>query len=202
MNDRRRRMLDAGIQLFGDRGFTAVSITDICGQARVSRRSFYEEFAGLDRLLMSIVDEKDMIAVERVAASLAASTGEHIQTRAARAFEAFLSATCPDRLTARVCFVEVVRVADTVEAWRRERRRRLAALLVFEAESAAQRGEIAPGSYEFAVIAVVGAVTYAIQEWTESAPIFGEFTDMSITRLAERLAQIFLACVDSAAAQR
>ncbi|MCM6778564.1 TetR/AcrR family transcriptional regulator [Nocardia sp. CDC159] len=193
--ERRRRMLDAAVELFGTRGFNAVSITDLCAAARVSRRSFYEEFGALDRLLIAAVDEFDARAAEQVGAVLIESAEDDLATRAQRAFRAFLSATCPDRRTARVCFIEVVQATDQVEIWRRERRRRLAWLLVTQAESAAQRDEIPSRPFHFTAITMIGAVTYAIQEWVDAEPVFNEFATAPTEWMADQLSQMFVAAV-------
>ncbi|ASF08182.1 putative TetR family transcriptional regulator [Nocardia brasiliensis NBRC 14402] len=194
-SERRRRMLDAAVELFGERGYPGTSIGELCTAARVSYRSFYEEFGALDQLLIAAVDEFDARAAERVAAALVETDEADFATRAAVTFRAFLAATCPNRRAARMCFVEIVRVADTVEIWRRERRRRFARLFVSQAEIAAERGEIASRPFAFAAIATMGAVIYAIQEWVNAEPVFAEFVGAGTDELADQLARIYLDAV-------
>lgn len=41
---RRRRLIDAGIEVFGQQGFARATMRDICAQSRLSERYFYESF--------------------------------------------------------------------------------------------------------------------------------------------------------------
>ncbi|WP_290660421.1 TetR/AcrR family transcriptional regulator [Aquabacterium sp.] len=41
---RRRRLIDAGIEVFGRQGFARATMRDICAQSRLSERYFYESF--------------------------------------------------------------------------------------------------------------------------------------------------------------
>ena len=43
--DRRRRLLDVGLDLLGSRGSAAVSVRSVCRTAQLTDRYFYESFA-------------------------------------------------------------------------------------------------------------------------------------------------------------
>ena len=43
-DQRRQRLIDAGLQLFGTRGIAAVGIVDVCAEAGLTKRYFYENF--------------------------------------------------------------------------------------------------------------------------------------------------------------
>src|SRR5919198_3030469 len=49
--ERRRRLLDAGLELFGTVGYRGTSIERLCAQAGVTTRHFYQEFPGREALL-------------------------------------------------------------------------------------------------------------------------------------------------------
>jgi AcrR family transcriptional regulator len=53
---RRQKLLDAGLELFGTRGIAATSIGDICDQAGLTKRYFYESFETIDELAVAVFD--------------------------------------------------------------------------------------------------------------------------------------------------
>ena len=52
--DRRARLLDAGLQVFGTVTWDEAGITLICATARVGTRAFYEEFDNREALLLEV----------------------------------------------------------------------------------------------------------------------------------------------------
>ena len=52
--DRRARLLDAGLQVFGTAAWDEAGITLICATARVGTRAFYEEFDSREALLLEV----------------------------------------------------------------------------------------------------------------------------------------------------
>ncbi|MHB8437942.1 MAG: TetR/AcrR family transcriptional regulator [Acidimicrobiales bacterium] len=61
---RRRRLLDAGLDLFGTRGVAAVTVADVCAAAGLTKRYFYESFPSIVQLLDAVVEE----ALDRITA--------------------------------------------------------------------------------------------------------------------------------------
>jgi len=53
---RRQRLIDAGLQLFGTRGIPAVGIVDVCAEAGLTKRYFYENFASIDALAEAVFE--------------------------------------------------------------------------------------------------------------------------------------------------
>lgn len=51
----RQRILDVGARLFSERGYEAVTLRDICDDARVSKGAIYYHFASKESLLAEIV---------------------------------------------------------------------------------------------------------------------------------------------------
>lgn len=71
--DRRDRLVEAGLELFGTSGWTNVTIEQLCAAASVATRSFYEEFPGRESLIQAVYDEVVRSASEAVVAALATS---------------------------------------------------------------------------------------------------------------------------------
>jgi AcrR family transcriptional regulator len=55
-DQRRQRLIEAGLQLFGTRGLAAVGIVDVCAEAGLTKRYFYENFASIDKLADAVFE--------------------------------------------------------------------------------------------------------------------------------------------------
>ena len=73
--ERRRRLLDAGLELFGTNGIAATTIADVCAQAGLTKRYFYESFATIDELAGAVFGEVTDRLVQQVAPAIAAGGG-------------------------------------------------------------------------------------------------------------------------------
>ncbi len=51
---RREKLIEAGIQAYGTHGFFSVTVKDICNQAKLTERYFYESFQKSEQLFQSI----------------------------------------------------------------------------------------------------------------------------------------------------
>jgi len=102
---RRRKLLDAGLELIGGRGWAETSVRRVYQEAGVSPRFFYESFENLDALAVALYDE---IVAERSAAALAAiaAAGEDRVAQARAAMRAIVEGLTEDPRRARVVFVE------------------------------------------------------------------------------------------------
>ncbi|MEV0028542.1 TetR/AcrR family transcriptional regulator [Nocardia sp. NPDC050793] len=165
---RRNRLIDAALELFGTQGYAATSIERLCTAANVSTRSFYEDMGSRDALLIALVDRITKRAVARASEALAHTANEPLANRVAAGFRAYLEVTCADQRSVRVCYVEVVGVSPAVEEWRRKQRRLLSALLIAEAERAVERGETKRRRFDLFALAVLGAVNSLAQELVHS----------------------------------
>lgn len=103
--ERRRRLLDVGLELMGTEGSAAVSVRSVCRAAQLTDRYFYENFADLDALLIAVFDE---VAGEFGAALVAAiESGQPDQGALARAaVDAFIDVMVADPRKGRVLLIE------------------------------------------------------------------------------------------------
>jgi AcrR family transcriptional regulator len=74
-DQRRRRLIDAGLQLFGTRGIAAVGIVDICAEAGLTKRYFYENFASIDALAEAVFEHVTGNLVAVVAPAIEVGAG-------------------------------------------------------------------------------------------------------------------------------
>lgn len=67
--DRRKRILTSALHLFGTRDYNDVTVADICADARVSKRYFYEHFEDRPALVRALHREQNMWLLKGVAAA-------------------------------------------------------------------------------------------------------------------------------------
>ena len=54
--ERRERLMDAGLELFGTQGYASTTIEMVCAAAQLNARYFYEEFRSRELLLAAVYD--------------------------------------------------------------------------------------------------------------------------------------------------
>ena len=98
--ERRRKLLDAGLELLGTGGVPALTVRSVCRQAGLTDRYFYENFADRAELMIAVFDE---VAAEAATVLLAAAAaGGDDATVARAAVDAFLALIADDPRKGRV----------------------------------------------------------------------------------------------------
>ncbi len=111
--DRRQRLLDAALELYGTVGFHQTTVAELCRQARVAPRQFYEEFASQDAVLLEL--SQNLSALQEAAMVTAVmGAGLDMEARARAGISAYCHALVDDERRARVLCVEVVAVPGVV----------------------------------------------------------------------------------------
>lgn len=99
---RRARLVEAGRELFGTRGIASVGVGDVCAQADLTKRYFYESFPSIDELLEAVIEDALDYLTRRVVDSAApGGAGTMRQT-----LEAFIGALVEDPRLLRLLVVE------------------------------------------------------------------------------------------------
>lgn len=111
---RRASLLDAALELFGTQGYLATSVKDLCTQAELTERYFYESFPRREDLLLDVYSG---LAERLFTLTIAAmdTAGEDRLVRARLGLEAFIRFLLEDPRRARVVLIEVVGVSPAVE---------------------------------------------------------------------------------------
>jgi AcrR family transcriptional regulator len=106
---RRRQLLAAGLSQFGARGFHAVSVRDVCGEAKLTERYFYESFKNREALFLAVYTE----GVERVRAQVVgamAQAGSELPLITRAGFHAYFDTLRSEPLLARVLLIDVLTI--------------------------------------------------------------------------------------------
>jgi AcrR family transcriptional regulator len=179
--DRRARLLAAGLDLFGTEGWNTTTIEKLCTSAGVATRSFYEEFASREALLLAVFEDVLAGVVTEVTPQVVALGAVEDQVRAG--LGGYVNYLTADPRRARVVHHEV-RVAGVLENQRH-------AMTVRFAELIARTARL-PSSPEGRLlgVALAGAVSESLVDWVEHPE---PRPDPSL--LVDVLVQLFLAAV-------
>jgi AcrR family transcriptional regulator len=101
-SERRQRLIEAGLELFGTRGLAAVGIVDICAEAKLTKRYFYESFASIDELAGAVFEQVTGSLVEQVTPAIVAGGG----TDPRPALTAYFNGALADPRVVRLLAVE------------------------------------------------------------------------------------------------
>ncbi len=110
---RRRQLVEAGLDAFGTRGFHLTGVRDVCAAARLTERYFYESFKNREALFLAVYEA----AVDRIRAAvfLALQGAGDRPIEVARAgLTAMLTTYREDPRLARVLLVEVLAIGREV----------------------------------------------------------------------------------------
>ena len=66
MEEQKLQIIQIAAKLFKQQGIRRVSIDDICGELRISKKTFYNSFAQKEDLVDAFIEYDDLLLVERV----------------------------------------------------------------------------------------------------------------------------------------
>ncbi|MEU3287332.1 TetR/AcrR family transcriptional regulator [Streptomyces longwoodensis] len=165
--ERRRRFLDAALELFGGTpGYRATTVAALSEAAGLSTRQFYEVFRTLEDVLAALHLQVNDWAEEAVLTAFAAARDLPLEERVTAVFRAYAGNVTADPRRIRITFVEIIGVSPRLEEQRLARRSRWVDLICAEATAAAARGEAAPRDYRLAATAFIGGVNGLLHDWS------------------------------------
>jgi AcrR family transcriptional regulator len=132
--DRRQALLDTALELFGTKGYRAVTIEEICRVSHVTTRYFYEEFASRDDLLLALYDD---LMGSLIPATRATGSDETDDPHglARERLATVIHLLNDDPRVARIVYLETIGVSDALELRRREWHRGFAELFALKAQA-------------------------------------------------------------------
>jgi AcrR family transcriptional regulator len=176
-------LLDAAIDLYGTRGFAATGVKDVCRQAGLTDRYFYESFRDSRELFTAVFDRATSDLFVLVTQKVSEVPPEpEVQVRAA--IESFVLALAGDPRKARVIFVESAAVGAEVDRHMRTSLRQFAALVAATARP--HLPEMSERTLQMGTLALVGAIDRVIIEWQDG------HLDATIDEVIDHLVQLFL----------
>ena len=180
---RREKLLDAGLELFGTRGFAATGVKDVCREAGLTDRYFYESFANSEALFLAVFDRLTDELFGDVAIA-AGEAGDDAEQQLRNAISAFVDALVADSRKPRVLFMEATAAGPGAAAHMRATLRRFALLVAATARThlpAATSDE----EVQLVALSLVGLLERAITDREEGA------LDIPADRLVERCVSLY-----------
>lgn len=166
--ERRQRLLDTALELFGTQGYAATPTEKLCAAARVTTRHFYEQFRDREALLLAVFEQVMQDTRARVLDTLLASSGAPPE-RFLAALDAFLDAQLGDPRRARLTTSEVLGVSARVEAGRNAVIADFARLVEDFADALARQGLLPARNYRVLAFGIVGAMHELQLAWLDPA---------------------------------
>jgi AcrR family transcriptional regulator len=135
--DHRSRLLDALTLALTDQAYADVTIADIVAHARVSRRTFYEQFDNKDACLLALCERVS----EQILGLIAAGydpTADWVE-QLNRVTDTYLQALQMQPALVRTLYIELMQLGDVGLAVRRRISQRFAMFLIMQVELARVR---------------------------------------------------------------
>ena len=123
----RERLLEGMAAALGEKEFARVTIADIARHARVSKRTFYEQFEGKQDCLLALYVASSERALALIAGSIDPSLG--LEAQIARTTRVYFSSLQERPAVLRTLLVEILAAGPRGLEVRRQVNRRYAALL-------------------------------------------------------------------------
>ncbi|MCW7537915.1 TetR/AcrR family transcriptional regulator [Aquabacterium sp. A7-Y] len=111
---RRRRLVEAGIAVFGARGFHAATVREVCMQARLTERYFYESFKGVAPLFVAVYGELMAELKQRTVGALEARADAAPLAAAEAGLRVFFEYVREDPQRARIVLVHALSLNEEV----------------------------------------------------------------------------------------
>jgi AcrR family transcriptional regulator len=182
---RRERLLDAALELYGTHGYAATGVKDICQEAALTDRYFYESFASASELFTATFDRTTSELLLLVAHGVG-QVAPDPDAQARAAIEVFVRALAEDPRKARLLFVEPASAGPEVERHVRATVRQFAALVAETARPHLPAG-VSDMQLKMGALSLVGAIALVVVEWQA-----GEIT-ASVDELIDHFVDLFLA---------
>ena len=188
---RRERLLQAGLEVFGTSGYASSSIRAVAAAASLNTRYFYESFNDREDLLYHVYKR----IVSEVAAAVVEVTAqaETIEEKAYAGLRVSWTILTEDPRKARVLALEVVGVSERLERFRRENRHAFADILL--ANSRPITGELLRLDPVLTARSLMGAVLDLLVDW-----INGDL-DATVEEIVDHFTRLFTAVVSAAVAE-
>lgn len=120
--ERRERLLDAALELYGTVGFAKTTIPMLCSTAGVTARHFYDDFDSREALLRALYDGIAEAVFERSMGALRVTGENDPRERIRNSTAAYFRYLTSDPRLARIYAIEAVGLHPELEQHRRAKR--------------------------------------------------------------------------------
>ncbi|KAA0924936.1 TetR/AcrR family transcriptional regulator [Rhodococcus sp. IEGM 1401] len=162
--ERRIRLLDAAVKVFGTTGYRTATVEKVCSEAGLTKRYFYESFSNSEDLLMAAYGRATDAMRENILAGAQAEADSTEQVLRG-ALTGFFTFVAENPASARIAFVEILGVSPTVDALYRKTTTSFSETVLQVAEAAGSSRGLAGPNRRTLAMGLVGAVLTIAQQW-------------------------------------
>jgi AcrR family transcriptional regulator len=181
---RRAKLLDAGLELFGTRGYATTGVKDVCREAGLTDRYFYESFADGGALFLAVFDRLTDQLFQAVADAVLEAGGD-AERQLRVAISTFIHALAADPRRSRVLFAEAPAAGPAAAAHMRTTLRRFAELVAATARAHVPE-QTTEEELQLMALGLVGLLERVVTEREDGA------LDIPVERLIERCVALYL----------
>jgi AcrR family transcriptional regulator len=113
--ERRAKLVEAGLSVIGTQGYNAATVRAICAEAELTERYFYESFANREALLASVYEQCIERLTQVILTAIQAVAPPAPDTMSRAGLQAFFEVLKRDPRLGRVLFIEVLGVSAGVD---------------------------------------------------------------------------------------
>ena len=151
-NEQRHRLLEGLAQAVAEKGYTDVTIADIVREAGVSRRTFYEHFAGKPQALIALFEAASRNALQVLRGAI--DPKRDWQAQVEQAMTAYLACLAQNPVLLRTLFIDILSLGAPGLAARRRVNGEIASFM----GSVINAGHAKPVLDDAMAMAVVGGI--------------------------------------------
>jgi AcrR family transcriptional regulator len=162
--ERRERLMQAALQLFGTQGYANTTIETLCSEAKVTTRHFYQVFSSREELLLAVYNQiTEELQVSLFSAMMVERQG--LQEKMQQVIQALVNNYLTDSRRAQIGVLEVVGASAIVEKRRREVIHGIAIHLEQFMNALAAENQLPQRNYHWLAVALVGGINELMAEW-------------------------------------
>lgn len=165
--ERRIKLIEAGVECFGQHGFHHATVRQICAEAKLTERYFYESFKNREELFAAAYQQTVQRVRESIIAALVSSPRE-VPVMARNALRALFKMIHDDPGIGRILFMDVLTVSSVMDRMSREATQSFSDLLRQVVESMFPTGPETGLDAELISDALSGACIYVAMQWSFS----------------------------------
>jgi AcrR family transcriptional regulator len=164
VGERRRRLVDAGIDLFGTIGYGAATIEHVCARAGLSKRYFYESFPDLEALLLACY-QRCANEIHDAMVTAVAEAPETVAAQLRAALVSYFTAIDADQRRARITLLEILGVSGAVDEAYAAQTERFANSVQALAGDTFSTSRLPKPQLHIIAEGIIGAITTIAAQW-------------------------------------
>lgn len=162
--ERRERLIEAGIELFGTRGYANTPVKAICEEAGLTERYFYEAFDDREDLLDKIFTQL-LAACRKATLDAIENSGDDLEISMRAGLTAFAHELTRDPRRARIQEIEMVGASPELERKRRDSIHAFAGIVADRTRKLGGKEQIGPLRLDVISLGLVGSVNEQLMDY-------------------------------------